>query len=238
MSKHSSSDLPEGITWRFDRIRESGPERAEALEKAGSPSALMDAIVGALEQALVRDDLRWGREQKRDDAPDDCRAVIQFPVNPQLFDWFFNARTGYRAHFRLDWKHGLMFNEQIIEAVRRCLEVKLPNVVTGRQLKGDFADSGQVEIPKRFLMDSLVPHLSKIWFCGKLIGRDGGIQGLGSGGVGPRILLEGEESWPTLYREDKDAWLDIKGAFLGRNGPYPATDPISRAKKLQATGTV
>jgi len=129
-----------------------------------------------------------------------------------------------------------MFNEQIIEAVCRCLDAKLPNVVIGRQLKGDFEDCGQVEIPKRFLMDSLVPHLSKIWFCGKLIGRDGGIQQLLSGVVGPEILLEDEEPRAAFYREDKEAWLDIKGAFLGKHCPYQPKDPEKRAKRLQATG--
>ena len=29
-----------------------------------------------------------------------CRAVVQFPVRVDVFDWFFNGRTGYRAHFR------------------------------------------------------------------------------------------------------------------------------------------
>jgi hypothetical protein len=235
MSKHSSSNLPDNITWRFERILESDPERAKALEKAASPSALIDAIVGALEQAIARDDVRWGREQKAG-ATDDYRAVVQFCVNAQLFDWFFNARTGYRAHFRLHWKCGLEFNKQIFEALRRCLDAKIPNSVIGRQLDGDFQDCGQVEIVKPFLMDSLVPGLSKVWFCTKLIGRDGGIQQLLAGVVGPKILLHGGEPWAAPYRVDEEAWLDIKGAFLGKHGPYQPKDPRLRARELQAKG--
>ncbi len=106
------------------------------------------------------------------------------------FAEFFNARTGYRAHFRAHNACGLDFNNQIIEAFRHGLNAKLPDVVPGRELNGEFQDCGGTQIPKSFLIDSLEPHLSKVWFCNKRIGPGGGIEVLPTGVVGPRILLD------------------------------------------------
>jgi hypothetical protein len=63
------------------------------------------------------------------------------------------------------------------------------------------------------------------------------VEVLPTGVVGePRIGLAGGDSWVAFYREDASAWLDVKGAFLGRAGPYQTKDPIARARKLQAKG--
>lgn len=211
------------------------PERAAALETAGPPTALLESIRVALDSALLAGEVRWGQEQACLQ-PQDLRAVVQLPVAPELFDRFFNARTGYRAHFRAHHEHGLEFNSRIIEAVRRMLDAALPGVVVGRKLNCEFADCGHVEITKLFLVTSLTPNLSKIWFCTKLIRRDGGVQDLPPGVTGPRILLDGGQSWAAPYREHGDAWLDLKGAFLGASAPYQPKNPITRAKTLQATG--
>jgi hypothetical protein len=47
--------------------------------------------------------VRLGREHLDRDW-NHVSAVVQFPVGTKLFDWFFNARTGYRAHFRVHYK--------------------------------------------------------------------------------------------------------------------------------------
>ncbi len=47
----------------------------------------MKAVKDALDQALNRSDVRIGREHA-DEQWDDCRAVVQFGVGVQLFDWF------------------------------------------------------------------------------------------------------------------------------------------------------
>ncbi|MGF6606014.1 hypothetical protein OKW45_000914 [Paraburkholderia sp. WSM4175] len=159
--------LPDNSSWRFDQIACSDPNRAFTLEMAGPPSALLEATVKALDEAFGLGVVRFGREHA-EAQPDDSRAVVQFAVGVGLFDWFFNARTGYRAHFRGCYKRGLEFNKQIIEALRRCLDAKLPDIVIGRELNKNFEDCGETEIPRSLLMDSLVPHLSKVWFCTKL----------------------------------------------------------------------
>jgi len=235
MPQDSRSRFPHELTWRLDEISSSDPNRASALEKAGSAKALVHAIKNVLDRALVCHDVRWGREQAAS-RPDDCRAVVQFHVGTWLFDWFFNAKTGYRAHFRVQCESGLRFNNQIIRALRRLLDARLPEIVLGWHLNDRFEDCGQVQIPKTFLMNSLTPDLSKVWFCTKLIGRDCGIKDLPLGVVGPRILLNYNESWAAPSREDDKAWLEIKGAFLGEAGPYQPKDPRSRARTLRAKG--
>lgn len=234
-SQPPCSQLPDKLSWRFDQILSAEPHRAAALEMAGPPTALVNAIRTALENALASGDVRWGREQVSSGAVD-YRAVVQFPVSAELFDWFFNARTGYRAHFRAHHECGLSFNAQIIETLRLSLDARVPQAVVGRQLTHLFQDCGEVQIAKTFLMSSLTPNLSKVWFCTKLIQRGGGIQDLPSGVVGPRILLDDDDSWAAPYRDDREAWLDVKGAFLGERGPYQPKDPEARAKTLQAKG--
>ena len=161
---------------------------------------------------------------------------MQFSVTRDLFDEFFNARTGYRAHFRAHYECGLKFNAAIIGALRLELERKLPMVVQGRELDCTFQDCGPARISRDFLISSLVEDLSKIWFCGKLIQREGGIRDLPTGVVGPKILLSGGERWAAPNRDERDAWLDVKGAFLGAAGRYQPKDPVARAKALQTTG--
>jgi hypothetical protein len=224
------------LIWRFDLISSGEPERASALAMAGTPTALLNALESALAVAIAGGEARFGQEQSPA-RPDDCRAVVQFHVGVKLFDWFFNARTGYRAHFRVQCESGLRFNGQIIEVLRLRLDRSLPEVVFGRQLNGCFEDCGQAEISKAFLMDSLTLDQSKVWFCTRLIGRSGGVQDLPLGVLGPRILLDNDEEWPAFYREHEDAWLEIKGAYLGTGVPYLLKDPRTRAQEIHATGT-
>lgn len=139
MPGYSSSYLPDESSWRFDAIACSEPDRASALKEAGPPGALIEALVSALEQAFGIGDVRLGREPAGSQW-DDCRAVLQFEVGARVFDWFFNARTGYRAHFRVRYECGLKFNNQIVEALRLRLDASLPLCVHGRELNSEFED--------------------------------------------------------------------------------------------------
>ena len=123
--------LPEQHTWRFDEIMSIDQARANRLEKAGSPPDLVNAIKHALARALDCDDVRWGQEHAEKQSHD-CRAVIQFHVGAELFDWFFNARTGYRAHFRSECTFGIDFNASMIDALRVCLQRQAPETIIGR----------------------------------------------------------------------------------------------------------
>jgi hypothetical protein len=81
---------------------------------------------------------------------------------------------------------------------------------------------------------SLLPYLTKIWFCGRLI--EPGVVRLPIVS-GPKLVIDGQD-WTALFHvNDEDAWLEIKGAFIGGPRPYQPKRPIGRAKKLQAIGT-
>ena len=224
-------NLPEPQAWDLSEIRASDADRASRLENAGSPPELIHSLRSALDGG----DAQFGHECAKGNT-NDLRAVIQFMVGADVFDWFFNARTGYRAQFRVDPARGLDFNSQIVDALRRRLSSLPWEAVTGRSLNGCFEDCGAVEIPKSFLVASLVPDLAKIWFCGKRIRGAGGIELLPTGVVGPKIEIEGNQRWATIYRDGADAWLELKGAFRGQSGPYQTKDPACRARKLHTTG--
>jgi hypothetical protein len=227
--------LPEQHTWRFDEIMSIDQARANRLEKAGSPPDLVNAIKHALARALDCDDVRWGQEHAEKQSHD-CRAVIQFHVGTELFDWFFNARTGYRAHFRSECTFGIDFNASMIDALRVCLQRQAPETIIGRHLLGQFDDGGPAVFTKGFLLESVVPDLSKIWCCSRLIGKRGGISDLLPGVAGPHILLEEGLPWAAPYRDEDAAWMEIKGAFLRASGPYQPKDPKMRAHSLNTTG--
>jgi hypothetical protein len=235
MSGHTCTRLPDELSWRFDEIAAFDPERASSLQRAPPPEAILAELETKLFETFIRQDLRVARELA--EIPQyGYRAVVQFEVGVELFDWFFNARTGYRAHFRAGYDCGLDFNSQIIELLCRRLGAIIPDLIPCRELNSEFQDCGEATMPKEFLVNSLVLDLSKIWFCTALIRSDGGIIVLPSGIVGPKILLDDNIRWAAPSRGSGSSWLDIKGAFLSKNGLYQPKDPIERAKKLQATG--
>lgn len=216
-------------------IADNDAIRAERLENADTPFVMLTTIQKALADALSEETARFGWEQAFEKI-ENHRAVIQFPVTEYLFDWFFNARTGYRAHYRTGIACGLEFNATLIDRFRKTLHTALSVTVKARQLNSNFEDSGAVEVQKIIFLDSLDMSLSKIWFCTKLITGDGDILSLPLGITGPKILMGNEETWSAPYRETKDSWLDVKGAFLGSADPYQTKDPLHRAKILCSTG--
>jgi hypothetical protein len=229
-----SFDFPDRRNWRFDAILVAEPHREAVLAADLLPSFLLASVCGALEKALEMKNVRFARE-RAEGQPNDYRAVVQFGLGAELFDWFFNGRMGYRAHFRAHYECGLKFNGQLIDALRGILDTELQDTATGRELDDRFEDVGEAPIGKTFLIASLVPDLSKVWFCTRRIRPQGGTELLPTGLLGPRILL-GDGSWAAPYREEDASWLDIKGAFLGETKVYQPKAPLQRAKKLQATG--
>jgi hypothetical protein len=162
--------------------------------------------------------------------------VLQFHVGESLSDFFFNARSGYRAQFRMDWRTGLEYNGNLIDGFRKEIASLPRSNLLARRLTSEFEDCGQLEITRSEVLESLDGHLSKVWFCARLISGGRHVTQLPSGVTGPRLRLTDETTWVTLARDDSDAWLDVKGAFVASNGLYQPKDPIDRAKWLQATG--
>lgn len=232
-----SSRLPDHSNWSFEKIEIIEPKRASALEHVGNSEALVASLEGALRNAQQTNNLRLGREHLDGDWSIE-RAVVQFHVGKHLYDWFFNGRTGYRAHFRAHHKCGIEFNNKILGALCAVLEAGLPDVVNGRHIGPGFSDCGVVEITKSFLRQSLVPTLTKVWNCTTRIGLHGGTEEMPSGVSGePKLILPDGRTWVAIYCADDDlAWLDIKGGFLGKTRVYQTKNPFKRARRLQDSG--
>lgn len=223
--------------WDLSEIVDADPERGARLLQAPTASELRGLLSDSLRRALIRGTARLGAEQSSSSSSD-LRAVIQFCVGSKLFDWVFNCSNGYRAQYRADPDTGRLFNEKIIVEARRLLVELLPPVMAVRVLTSKFSDAGGVSVATRGWAESLDPALSKIWMSGLLIQTDGsqptslplGIDGTRIG-VGPS-----HGCWMSVSRNDADAWLDIKGAFVGRDGCYQPKDPVARAQRLHTHG--
>lgn len=236
MPTHNRACLPDKFNWRFDCIESVNPDRALTLAMASAPSEMLVEITNAFKLSLDKGEVRFGYEIAHCQ-PNDFRIVIQFNVSTILFDQFLNSRTGYRAHFRGNYKFGLKFNREIIFGIRQQIISDTPDLIRCAVLNSEFKSIGHRNIRKISLIDSLDLTMSKIWFCTKLIKYDESIEELPLDLLGPRILLDNNETWAAPYCDDGSAWLEVKGAFLGQEGPHQPKDPIDRAKGIHETGT-
>lgn len=221
--------------WSFGQIAAVDPQRASALEDAPSRVVLADAITTAFGSALTAGSARLGLEESGSNEGD-IRTVLQFHVGAELFDRFFNARTGYRAQFWRGWETGLAFNFGIISALREAISDHAAPTVTVQRLSASFEYRGAMSATAGTLAASLEPALSKIWFCTRLMRDDADPAQLPLGLTGPRLVVADGVSWVAPFRDETNAWLDVKGAFLSATGPYQPKDPATRAKRLQSSG--
>lgn len=226
--------LPDRSNWAFGNIASADTERAQRLESAGSRDQLLLALSDALALACSNGMACILREHA-EDQPQDCRAVIQFPVGSRLFDWFFNSRDGYRAHFWASPELGLEFNDRAVDRLRSTLNTSLSPVCNGWDWLYGSQQAQQAAIPREILNRSLVPRLSKIWPRTQRLKHNGEFENVPLGFDGT-VILVGERRWRALCPDDQHAWLELKGAFLGKDGPYQWKDPVDRAKRLQSDG--
>lgn len=227
--------LADSQDWSFVDIAADDPARALELENAPSAEALLRAVLDKFKESSSAGNLQVGMEQSAS-SQQDLRVVLQFHVGARLSDLFFNARTGYRAQFRSDLRTGLEYNRAFIDGLRHAIG-SLPDMeVSARLLTPTFEDGGPLIIRWERVLASLDRVLSKVWFCARLMNGKGHVHQLPTGVTGPHLRLNEQTTWVALTRDESDAWLDAKGAFLGSNGPYQPKDPVVRAKRLQDTG--
>lgn len=224
-----------GQLWDFDEIAYVEPARAEHLKAAPSPGQIAALAVQKFEVAFARCAVQVGWAEARD-RPPDARVVVQFEIGCGLYDWLFNACTGYRAQFRLDPELGWEYNRELIDAFRGVLAARLPKTIKARRLDGDFNDLGTIDISLKQVLQSLDPDLSKLWCCGRLLLGDGQVRDLIPSASGPRLRIDAATTWPAFAMPDPDAWLEVNGAFLGPDGPYQFKSPTLRGQTLSATG--
>ena len=223
--------------WRFDRVAAQDSERAARLHSAPPWAHLMEMIRRALHVSLSNGAARFGFDESGRNRID-LRAVVQFPIGEQLFDWFFNAHTGYRAQFRSGCENGSAENARLVTILRGEVEGCMQGQVSARRLSTLFDDLGPMAATVQDVLVSLDPVLSKLWFCERRIGPDGGVKDLHVFRTGPKLVFDNAcEPWSSLYADESNAWVDLKGAFVGDGDLYQPKDPAIRAQGLQARGT-
>jgi hypothetical protein len=220
--------------WGFDEIES---KRVAKLETAGSPEELIEALRVTLVQEFHGDGVRFGHERNSSKL-NDWRSILQIRVGTCLFDWFFNARTGYRAHFKKSPETGLKFNDAIVQMTVSTINAKASQTLDITLIDVNYKIIGTSKIPCEQFLLSFVPTLSKIWLCALLI-EPKQIKQLPLGATGPKIRVSFPDNyWLAFYQEsDADAWLELKGAFCGTCGLYQPKDPICRAKTIHQKGT-
>lgn len=223
--------------WQFEQVAASDKARATKLENAPEWTALTQAVRGALRRSLLNGEARFAFDESGKDKKH-LRAVLQFSVGEELFDWFFNARTGYRAQFRISCEKGTSENANLIATLREETGEHVRGRVVAQRLTSSFEDLGPMTASVQDLLRSFEPGLSKVWFCERLIEHGGGIKHLHVFKTGPRLVLgAGSGTWPSLYADQANAWLDLKGAFVADDRVYQLKDPATRALGLHSDGT-
>lgn len=223
--------------WRYNQIESAEPQRAESLRAAPPWSDLMAETCRALRSSIMDGTARFGFDESgRDESH--LRAVVQFPVGEQIFDWFFNSRTGYRAQFRVGAEHGNEQNSLLIGILRREFHAFESGSISARRLSSSFEDRGPISASIQDVVASLSPLLSKVWFCAKRIRQDSGVEEVTVSTSTPDLIFSSDcAPWRTIYAEDPNAWLDVKGAFVSPTGLYQLKDPMLRAEGLSCRGT-
>jgi hypothetical protein len=222
--------------WSFAEMDRQEPERAARLRNASPWSELTQSVCDAFRNALVTGHVRFGFDESSRDSSE-LRAVVQFPIGRDLFDYFFNGHTGYRAQFRIGRESGTGQNAALVSQLASELTRSVAGPVNARRLSHEFSDKGPLTATPDKLALSLEPHLSKVWLCDKLIGKDGGVQTLFVSRSGSELTFPDSDPWKSLYAEDADGWLDMKGAFVGHAGKYQLKSPSERAANLEKCGS-
>jgi hypothetical protein len=207
-------------------------------------------------------DLRLGVDSKGNKF-EECRAIVQLRVPSELYDWFFNARTGYRAQYWTSAENGLKFNERVLSKLRNVLAKRLPEQLSVRQIgvscQGYIRcerDVGETVLKRAELLRSLKPSISKIWIGEHLIRtQNGPLKNIWF----PTLCAAEQSSaklsiprWANVKNpktgvndeglraplpDAEYSWLDLKGGFLDHNGNLSQIKPQDdRAKQIRDYG--
>lgn len=221
--------------WGYADIALAEPDRARYLESAPSADILIEKVVSTFVDAARSGDLRVGMDQSGLDRTH-LRAVLQVHAGTTLEDQLLNARSGVRAAHREGWRKGHEYNRRIVDGVRDGIRGMEQLIVRARLLTHEFQDCGEIDVSWAQIIESLEPNLSKIWFCARLIDGRGKVLQLPTGATDSRIRVDDDTTWPSIARNEDDAWFDLKGAHVGPDGPYQRKDPVDRALALHETG--
>jgi hypothetical protein len=150
--------------WNFADIERCQPARAKGLTAAGTANDLSAELEAALRTAIANNQSRFGVDFHQSNP----RVIIQFPVAQHVYDWFFSARTGYRAQFWAGPNLGDQYNRKLVATLLRPLEV-IPDEITARKIDASFSgcsreeiDKGPILLRRETIAQSLEPEFAKI----------------------------------------------------------------------------
>ncbi|WP_368506917.1 hypothetical protein [Bradyrhizobium lupini] len=237
-------EMPSTHQWSFAAIREHDPVRADRLERASSADDVFEGVRASLAAAIAEEKWRLAVDHLTHEVPG-VRAILQFPVNCDVFDAFFNSRCGYRANYWYDPACGLGAEARLISSMRELLRL-LPTHLHARIVKVRFDQSSRVEVDigrrsvgAEFLMHSLGSSLAKIFVCERPIrGTEGLMADLVQSLVDEAFRLV-VPRWPkarAICPDPPSCWLDWKGAFIHGAEQFQPKHPTARAATLHRTG--
>jgi hypothetical protein len=179
--------------WTFEDFDQCDAIRAAHLRRSPPWLELVRETCSALRSALRNGNARFGLEESSRDLSE-LRAVVQFPLGRDLFDWLFNGQSGYRAQFRIGAENGLIQNSRLISSLSAQLSLSGLHEITASRLTSAFEYKEPFVCTIDRVIASLDPKLSKVWACERLINPVGGVQNLFVSRTGPRRC-----SWMVGY---------------------------------------
>jgi hypothetical protein len=209
---------PSEAEWSFDEL---ASERAQKLEKA----PCFDDIVCKIRQSL-KVGITEASARSYDHLDRDTRAVIQFRVDPDLYDLFFNSRTGYRAQYWHSLERGVSGNAFL-----------LANLLS-ELCDSEWPARDDWKLTRDLAMRSLVCAGAKVWVDeSRDIYRANFIES-------PRLRVRKWQSNDPYPHERACAprpacdrcWLDLKGCFVDGGAIRSSKDPFARACQINETG--
>lgn len=250
--------LPTADAWSYAAIQREDESRVALLESTGSGEDLVEILAAALAAAFEGGLVRYGIDFHGENP----RVTIQFSVAPSVYDWFYNGRAGYRAHFWMSPERGERYNLEMLTALKSALEKHLPEAIVGRKIGVDITndvsreetDQGSIDISRTLVGRSLDAEISKIWLCERLIQTDGNkpcdllpfylaerclpklIIPRWLNAIDPKTGDFVSEGLRAPYPEKKKSWLDIKGGFVEAARVYQLKSPHHRAVCLNRCG--
>ena len=246
--------IPTTSDWGFQAIHQVNSTRADRLKNAGTPDQLMETLKEELQKARQNGNFRVGVDS-RGNQFEENRVIIQFKVKPKTYDWFFNARTGYRAQFWISPENGMDFNKNLVTNLRDTFLENLPPSIPAMKIEfkeynglREDHNAGEKIVEYDWIRESLESQITKIWICERLIQQDRAsivsrdLSPLIATPQAPKLEIprwkfESEEGLLAPYLDSDYSWLDIKGAFIRLNGDLDQIKPQDkRAKSLSEKG--
>jgi hypothetical protein len=102
-------------------MRRDDPYRAAALESAPSFINIVERIATAAASAVQTGVFHWEPKQPYSKCSGFERGVLQFPISTELFDLFWNSRSGYRAQFWISAKNGMLAETLLVSRINSML---------------------------------------------------------------------------------------------------------------------